>query len=402
MAKFGGTSIGNSERIKKAANSVVKEYMKGKKIIVVVSAINKTTDDLIKIMEETAGDATTEKQRADITSMGERTSARIMSSTIESLGVKSEYIEPNMDNWPIITNENFICATVDFKSTEKKSKELLKLLDQGIIPVVCGYIAKDIISNHVTTLGRGGSDITAFLLGHCLNADNVIIVTDVEGVMSTDPNKVDDAQKLDQISVEEMRDLATHGAQVLHPHALKYKDPDINAKIISFENGDLSSLGTKIVGPLTDETNEPSVIMTGPLSAISVVGENILLKPGVLEELLKTISSSDFNIYGVSSGQNSITLFLNKNNAEVAHKLLHDIVLKNMNLTSLSLGEDVAMISINSPEFIDTPGIISNITKPLREHINIVEISSSQTSVMLFVAWEDGEKAYELIRSVLK
>ena len=189
VAKFGGTSIGNSERIKKAAKSVVNEYMKGKKVIVVVSAINKTTDELIKVMEDTVGEALTDKQKAEIVSMGERTSVRLMASTIESLGVKSQYIDPSMEMWPIMTNDKFICAKVDFKATEKKSLELLKLVEQGIIPVICGYIAKDIINNAVTTLGRGGSDITAFLLGHCLKADNVIIVTDVEGVMSTDPNK---------------------------------------------------------------------------------------------------------------------------------------------------------------------------------------------------------------------
>ena len=402
VAKFGGTSIGNSERIRKAAKSVVNEYMKGKKVIVVVSAINKTTDELLDIMENTVGEALTDKQKAEIVSMGERTSVRVMASTIESLGVKSQYIDPTMDIWPIMTNDKFICAKVDFKATEKKSTELLKLVEQGIIPVVCGYIAKDIINNSVTTLGRGGSDITAFLLGHCLKADNVIIVTDVEGVMSTDPNKVEDAQKLDKISVEEMRDLATHGAQVLHPHALKYKDPEIKAKIISFENGDLSSYGTEIVGPLSEETDEPSVMLTGPITAISVVGDNILLKPGMLEELLKTLSVNDINIYGVSTGQNSITLFVNKTDADLAHKSLHEVVINNHNLTSISLGEDIAMLSINSPEFIDTPGIISNITKPLKEHINIVEISSSQTSVMLFVEWNDGEKAYKLIRSVLR
>jgi aspartate kinase len=402
VAKFGGTSIGNSERIKKAAQSVVNEYMKGKKVIVVVSAINKTTDELIKVMEDTVGESLTDKQKAEIVSMGERTSVRVMASTIESLGVKAQYIDPSMDMWPIMTNDKFICAKVDFKATEKKSLELLKLVEQGIIPVVCGYIAKDIINNSVTTLGRGGSDVTAFLLGHCLKADNVIIVTDVDGVMSTDPNKVKDAQKLDKISVEEMRDLATHGAQVLHPHALKYKDPEIKAKIISFKNGDLSSYGTEIIGPLSEEADEPSVMLTGPISSISVVGDNILLKPGMLEELLKTLSVNDINIYGVSTGQNSITLFVNKTDADVAHKSLHNVVIKNPNLTSISLGEDIAMLSINSPEFIDTPGIISNITKPLKDYINIVEISSSQTSVMLFVAWKDGEKAYKLIRSVLR
>ncbi|PKL67793.1 MAG: aspartate kinase [Methanobacteriales archaeon HGW-Methanobacteriales-1] len=402
VTKFGGTSIGNGKRIKKAAQAVVNEYMKGKKVVVVVSAINKTTDELLHIVDEAMEDAVTEKQLAEIVSMGEMTSVRIFASAIESLGVKSEYIDPFMDQWPIITDNNLLSAKVDFKATEDKSLELMKMMDQGIIPVVCGFLGRD-PHGYITTLGRGGSDITAFLLGHCLNADDVIIVTDVGGVMSTDPNKLQSAQKLDKISVEEMRDLATHGAQVLHPHALKYKDPKINAKIIGFEHGDLSAHGTEILGPSKNEMLKTTTLNSEPISVIAVVGEEILNKPGVLAELTDILSENEINIFGISTGQNSITLFVNKKHADDAHRILHDVVVKNDNLSSLSLGREIAMISIASPDFIDTPGIISDITEPLRANdLNIVEISSSQTSVVIFVEWKDGEKAYEFVRSVLE
>ncbi|MBC7100068.1 MAG: aspartate kinase [Methanobacteriales archaeon] len=402
IAKFGGTSIGNGKRIRKAAQSVVKEYMKGNKIVVVVSAINRTTDELLEIVEEATNNTITEKQLAEVVSMGEMTSARIFSSALESLGVKSEYIDPYKSEWPIITDSNLLDANVDLKTTIKKSKILLKLLDQGIIPVVCGFLGRD-KHGYITTLGRGGSDITAFLLGRCLNADEVIIVTDVGGVMSTDPNKLQEAKKLDKISVEEMRDLATHGAQVLHPHALKYKVPEIKAKIIGFEHGDLSAPGTEIIGPSKEEQLKTVTFNSEPLAVLAVVGEEILNKPGILAKLTSTLSKRNINIIGVSTGKNSITLFIRKEDAQEAHKLLHDVVVEDENLSSLSLGRDIAMITISSPEFIDTPGIISEITEPLREHnLNIVEISSSQTSVVIFVDWDDGKKAYELVRGVLK
>ncbi len=402
VAKFGGTSVGNGKRIKKAAQSVVDEYMKGKKVVVVVSAINKTTDELLHIVDEAMEEAVTEKQLAEIVSMGEMTSVRIFSSAIEALGVKSEYVDPFMDNWPIVTDSNLLSAKVDFEATEKKSQELMKMMDQGIIPVVCGFLGRD-PQGYITTLGRGGSDITAFLLGHCLDAEHVIIVTDVNGVMSTDPNKLQDAQKLDKISVEEMRDLATHGAQVLHPHALKYKDPEIKAKIIGFENGDLSSPGTEIIGPSDDEMLKTTTFNNEPISVLAVVGEEILNKPGILAELTDALSENDINIFGISTGQNSVTLFINKKDADRAHRILHGVVVKNHNLSSLSLGREIAMISIASPDFIDTPGIISDITDPLRDNnLNIVEISSSQTSVVIFVDWKDGKKAYELVRGVLE
>ncbi|MGL6298785.1 MAG: aspartate kinase [Methanobacteriaceae archaeon] len=456
VAKFGGTSVGNGERIRKAAQSVVNEYMNGNKVVVVVSAINKTTDEIIDIVDESIGSNVTDKQMAEILSMGEMTSVRIVSAAIESLGVKSEYIDPFDYRWPIITDNNSLEAKIDFGATEEKAKELMKILDQGIIPVVCGFLGRseekisvnnninlntnsnnnnnpnnpnnnnnsnnnpnntNNINNNInntnyntnynsraniTTLGRGGSDITAFLLGHCLSADEVIIVTDVKGVMSTDPRKLENAEMLDKISVEELRDLATHGAQVLHPHALKYKDPNISAKIISFEEGDLSQPGTTIVGPINGEMCKSSTLHPEPISVIALVGDNMLKKPGVLSKMTSILSENEINIFGISAGQNSVTIFVNKKDASEAHHLLHEVVVKNEFLSSLSLGMEIAMVTVASPDFIDTPGIISDISEPLRKNnINIVEISSSQTAVVVFVQWEDGHKAHELVKSVL-
>ena len=401
VAKFGGTSIGNGQRIRKAAQSVVNEYMSGKKVVVVVSAINKTTDDLVAIADESIGKEVTEKQLAEILSMGERTSIRVFSSVLESLGVKSEYIDPSHDLWPVITDDNYGKAKIDFERTEEQSQGLLGLLDEGIIPVICGFLGRT-EEGEVTTLGRGGSDVTAFLLGHCLNADDVIIVTDVDGVMSTDPRKITEAKKLDYISVEEMRDLATHGAQVLHPHALRFKDPEINAKIISFEKGDLSDPGTEIVGPFEDSMSKSVTLHHEPISVVALVGEDLLNQIGLLAKITTTLADANINIYGISAGQNSITLFLDKCDADEAYHLLHNLVIAEDSLSSISLGRDIAMLTMVNPDFIETPGVITEITNPLKEnHINIVEISSSQTAIVLFINWEDGKVAYDLIKEVL-
>ncbi|ADP77476.1 aspartate kinase [Methanothermus fervidus DSM 2088] len=401
VVKFGGTSIGNGKRIRKAANAVVKEYMSGKKVVVVVSAINKTTDELIKIVEDATKNIVTEKQLAEVISMGEMTSARIFASAIESFGVKSEYIDPFSDKWPIITDSNLLNAEVDLETTKKLSKNILNLLDEGIIPVICGFLGKD-KEGHITTLGRGGSDVTAFVLAKCLNADEVIIVTDVSGVMTTDPNLIKSAKRLEKISVEEMRDLATHGAKVLHPDALKYKEPNLRAKIISFKHGDLSAPGTEIIGPSKEKTLKTTMSYPEPLSVIAVVGEEILYKPGILAKITSRLAKDNINILGISTGQNSVTLFVNKKDARKAHKILHELVIKDKDLSSVSIGKDVGMISVSSPDFVTTPGIISKITEPLKKHnINIVEISSSQTSIVIFVEWKDCEKVYNLVRDVL-
>jgi aspartate kinase len=402
VVKFGGTSVGDGSRIKKAAQSVVNEYMKGNQVVVVVSAVNKTTDELIGLSDEAIGGSLTDKQKAEIMAMGELTSARLFSATIESLGVTSQFIDPYNEFWPIITDSNSLEAKIDFKTTNFKMEGIKRLVNQGIIPVICGFLGKG-PSGEITTLGRGGSDITAFLVGHCLEANEVIIVTDVDGVMSTDPNKIEDAELLDEISVEEMRDLATHGAQVLHPRALTYKDPLISAKIINFSHGDLTSKGTRIVGPYEGDLLKCVTLYKNPISLIAVVGEAMIKKVGLFAGLTGCLADEDINIFGISAGQNSMSAFVDKADSNKAYHLLHHFVIENDVLSSLSLGRDTAMITFVSPDIIDTPGIISDITEPLRKNdINIVEIISSQTAIVLFVDWEDGEKAYNLISEVLK
>lgn len=402
VAKFGGTSVGDGSRIKKAAQSVVNEYMKGNQVVVVVSAVNKTTDELISLSDEAIGQSLTDKQKAGIMAMGECTSVRLLSAAIESLGVKSEFIDPYSELWPIKTDSNYLEAKIDFNTTKKSAQRILHLVNQGIIPVICGFLGQS-PNGEVTTLGRGGSDVTAFLIGHCLDANEVVIVTDVEGVMSTDPNKIEEAELLDEISVEEMRDLATHGAQVLHPHALKYKDPLISAKIINFAHGDLSSKGTRIVGPYEGDMMKCVTKYKNPISLIAIVGEAMVKTSGLMARLTGSLADSDINIFGISAGQNSITAFVDKADSNKAYHLLHQVVVETDVLSSLSLGRDTAMITFVSPDIIDTPGIISDITEPLRKNeINIVEIISSQTAIVLFVNWEDGEKARELIKEVLE
>lgn len=403
VVKFGGTSVGDGSKIKKAAQSVVNEYMKGKQVVVVVSAVNKTTDELIDLSNDAIGGNMTDRQKAEIMAMGELTSARLFSATVESLGVKSQFIDPYNDLWPIMTDSNSLEAKIDFATTNNEFKGIEELLNQGIIPIFCGFLGKG-PSGEITTLGRGGSDISAFLIGHCLGANEVIIVTDVDGVMSTDPNKIEEAELLDEITVEEMWDLATHGAQVLHPHALKYKDPLISAKIINFNHGDLSVKGTRITGPLEGDMTKSVSLYKNPISLIALIGDGMLKKSGLLAKLTTCLSNNNINIFGISAGQNSMTVFVEKQDSQKAYRLLHNLVIEDDVFSSLSLAEDTTMITVVSPDFTEeTPGIISKIAEPLRKnHINIIEISSSQTAIVLYVKLEDGKKAYELLNEVLK
>ena len=130
VVKFGGTSVGDGSRIKKAARSVVDEYMRGSQVIVVVSAVNKTTDELLSLSDDAIGGFLTDSQKAGIMAMGEMTSARLFSATIESLGVKSTFIDPYNELWPIITDSNALEADIDLNTTNKKMQGRLNIVNQ--------------------------------------------------------------------------------------------------------------------------------------------------------------------------------------------------------------------------------------------------------------------------------
>ena len=388
VAKFGGTSVGNGKRIRKAAESIAKEYLKGNQIVVVVSAVNKTTDDLINLENDAITNNLTAKHHAEIVGMGERTSVRLFSATLESVGVKSQFIDPYSDLWPIITDSNYMEAKIDVEATDKKIKELKTLLNQGIVPVICGFLGK--CRDQITTLGRGGSDITAFLIGECLNADEVIIVTDVDGVLSTDPRKINEAELLESITVGEMKTLATHGAQVLHPNALDYKHPDIDAKIINFKYGDLTTEGTHITGPYD---YKPMELLKEPVTSITVVGKDLLHKSGIIADLTNMLYDNGIHLYKLNPHHNSITTFINKTDGDKTYKLFHEYVIENEFLSSISQGQDTAMISIIDPERDEFA--ISKILS--KNGIDAELINVAKTEILIFVDWEVGEKVFNLL-----
>ena len=401
VAKFDGDALSDGLKIKNAAKTIIKEYHEGTQIVVVASAASSTTDDLIKLSDDAVGNFLSDSQKAEILAMGEMTSARLLESAIEAEGVKAEVIDPYSDLWPIITDSNFMEAKIDFDTSKAKINTLKILLNQGIIPVICGFLGKG-KSNEITTLGRGGSDITAFLIGNCLSADSVTVVSDVDGVMSSDPNQIEKAKLLKEISVDELRNLSAKGTRIIHPHALKYKTPELNSKIINYKYGDLRAEGTDIVGPSEIDSEKKASLYPDPLSIIAIVGDSLLSKAGLLSELTNYIANHDLNLYKVSVADNSITIFVDKTDSQKAYNVLHDFVLESETFNSLSLGKDTALISIVNLDVIEKPGIIAAITEQLRKNsIKIIEINSTLTAIVLIVEWADGEKACELINDIL-
>ena len=205
-------------------------------------------------------------------------SARLIASALKAKGIKTFVFDPIKEDFPLITDTgNLVAANIIIeKSKEQCQKYIEPLLREGVVPVVCGFLGRSVSDGGITSLGRGGSDITAFALGSFVDADEVIIVTDTPGVASADPRLAKNVKTLPKISVEEMGIMADGGAKVLHPRALHFKEGKMRAKIINFENGDLDSKGTEIEGNFTSKIE----IFPEKLCLLTVVGNQILETPG--------------------------------------------------------------------------------------------------------------------------
>src|SRR5512147_2855144 len=208
VVKFGGSSLSDHERLLKAVNSVVAEAKRGTKIAVVVSAMGKTTDVLLTTAKNTSNGKLKKHELDDIISMGERTSVRIFATALRNNGVDACYFDPMDNNWPIISDDAFQNANPILAECHKNIKEnVLPIVERGNIPVIAGFVGKT-KDGKITTLGRGGSDTTAFILAEGLGADQIVLVTDADGIMSSDPKVIASPKLLPTIEVSTLVGLA--------------------------------------------------------------------------------------------------------------------------------------------------------------------------------------------------
>jgi aspartate kinase len=386
VAKFGGTSLGSGDRINRAADSVAAAVEQGHEIAVVASAMGSTTDDLLDEIKFEADD----RDKAEIVSMGERTSVRMLKAALSSRGVEAKFLEPGSDEWPVITDEY---GEVDVAETTKRAAKLAAELD-AVVPVITGFLAQT-IDGTVTTLGRGGSDTTAVMMGKYMDADEVVIVTDVEGVMTGDPHVVEGARNVGRITVDELRNLSFRGAEVVAPSALSYKDADLNVRVVHYQHGDLLTGGTLIEGEFQNLID----MEDNPLSCITVAGRAIRNRPGILAELAQALREAEVNIDSVASGMDSITFYVGTDDAELAETVLHERVVSDETLSSVTVEDDIAVIRVTGGELPNRPGIILDIVQPIAEAgINIHDVITSATSVAIFVAWGDREETLRIIQ----
>lgn len=387
VQKFGGSSVANAERVMNVAKIVTDTYKKGNDVVVVVSAQGDTTDDLIAKAKEITPNAT--KREMDmLLSSGEQISTALLSMAIQSIGCPAI----SLLGWQagFVTNSVYSSARIKTIHTER----LLTELGNRKIVVVAGFQGVN-EAGDVTTLGRGGSDTSAVALAAALHADRCQIFTDVDGVYTADPRKVPSAQKLKEITYDEMLELATLGAQVLNNRSVEMaKKYNVELEVISSLNPipgtivkEVANMEKMLVRGVTKDTD---------VARISMIGVSDI--PGIAFKVFNKLAQKNINVDIIlqSVGRNStkdIAFTVNKDNAPVAIAALRELPFVGDEL-EITCDTDVAKVSVVGAGMETHPGTASKMFEALyNSDINIQMISTSEIKISVLIDAKDADKA---------
>ena len=387
VKKFGGTSVGNKERILNVAKRCIEEYQKGNDVVVVLSAMGKMTDELIAMAKDI--NPNPPKREMDmLLTTGEQTSVAMMAMAMHSMGIPA--VSLNAFQVAMHTTHAYSNARIKRIDTDRIFNEL----EQRKIVIVTGFQGVDRYDNY-TTFGRGGSDTTAVALAAALNADACEIYTDVDGVYTADPRKVTTAKKLQEITYDEMLEMATLGAGVLHNRSVEL------AKKHGVQLVVRSSL-TKEEGTVVKERiMMPQAEISGvagddDAARISVTG--LEDEPGVAFRLFNILAKKNINIDIIlqSVGQNGkkdISFTVKEEDAELAVNTIKEH-LPLGSYTDVDATTDVAKVSIIGSGLIGHSGMAARMFEALYEvGVNIRMISTSEIRVTVIVDRDDMVKA---------
>lgn len=392
VKKFGGSSVANAERVFNVANIVTDEYKKGNDVIVVVSAQGDTTDDLIAKANEINPGRASKREMDMLLSAGEQISIALLAMAIEKLGCPVT----SLLGWQagFHTDSNHGIARIKRIDSERLRAELSK---KNII-IVAGFQGLNKYDD-ITTLGRGGSDTSAVAIAAALKADRCQIYTDVDGVYTTDPRKVKSAKKIDEITYDEMLELANLGAQVLNNRSVEM------AKKYNVELEVLSSLENKPGTVVKEKVKMEKTLIKGVASdcnvaSISVVG--LKDAPGVAFKLFNILAQKKINVDIIlqsvgRDGTKDITFTVSDNMHEEAIEAIEsnkDI----FDYNKLSYDNNIAKVSIVGAGMESNPGVASKMFEALFDAgINIQMISTSEIKVSVLIEKKHAEKAQQAI-----
>ena len=399
VQKFGGTSVADTEKIKNVAKTVIREKENGNDVVVVVSAMGHTTDYLVKMAKDLTENPSG-REMDMLLSTGEGVSIALLA--IQAQGYDA--VSFNAMQIGIMTENVHSKARI----VDIKTDKLRKNLSEGKIIVVAGFqgVTED---GEITTLGRGGSDTSAVALAAALNAERCDIYTDVEGVYTTDPRVVPTASRLDEISYEEMLELAHAGANVLHPRSVETAK-QFNVPMRVRSSFKLDNLGTLILGVNKMEIYKPVAGVAADLSQARIVVCDVPDKPGVAAKLFTRLAQENISVDMIIqsyarkvSNTNDIAFTVDKSDLTKTEITLNALK-EEIGLTGdIQVNDNIAKVSIVGAGMIDRPGVASTMFETLAQQgINIRMISTSEIKISCLVDKEDAQKAVKALHEVFE
>ena len=397
VLKFGGTSVGTVKKIKRVADIISDYKKKNYKVIVVSSAMSGVTNELVKKSQEISRDFS-ESEYDVLVSSGEQVACSLIAGRLIHKGLKSR-------SWlawqiPLITygdHKNSRICNIN-------KNKIIRYLKEGGIPIITGFQGIN-LDERLTTIGRGGSDASAIMLAKFFKAQRCIIYTDVEGVFTTDPNKLKKAKKIKVISYEEMLEMASLGAKVMQPVSIQ--DARLNRINIEVKSSFIKKPGTLITKRSNIINNK---IITGISSThndakITLVG--VKDRPGVAASIFKPLSINSINVdmvvqnISANGKETDLTFTIKAEDLSKTKKIIQEN--KKINFRKALFEKGVSKISIIGVGMITTPGVTFRMFQALaNKKINIQVISTSEIKISVLINKKDSKKALSVLHKEFK
>tara|TARA_B100000700_G_C14944956_1_gene808695 strand:- start:147 stop:1361 length:1215 start_codon:yes stop_codon:yes gene_type:complete len=397
VLKFGGTSVGTIDRIKKVADIIVK-YIKTKhKVIVVSSAMSGVTNDLVKKSRLLSNDFNKFEYDA-LVSSGEQISCALIAGRLQHLGYESR----SWTGWqvPILTDENHTSA----KIIQINKKKIIKYLKDGGIPIVAGFQGIT-VKQRIATLGRGGSDASAIMLAKYFNAKKCVIFTDVVGVMTTDPRVYSKAKKIKVISYEEMLEMSSMGSKVMQSSSIQ--DARLNRIDIDVKSSFVKKYGTLITKRKNIFNNKIITGISSTKSDAKVTLVGVKDKPGIAASIFKPLSKNYINVdmvvqnISADGKETDLTFTIKSEDVLKTQKLIKQN--KQIKYKELIIDKNVSKVSIIGVGMITTPGVTYRMFQSLsKKNINILVISTSEIKISVLINKKHVKKAVSALHKEFK
>lgn len=391
IKKFGGSSVAGKERIFNVAKRCIEEYKSGNDVVVVLSAMGDTTDELLALAE-TINPKAKKRELDMLLTTGEQVSAALMAMAMQALDVPAV----SLNAFQVMMHSTSRYGNARFKRVE--TERILHELDSRKIVVITGFQGVNKYDD-VTTLGRGGSDTTAVALAAALHADRCEIYTDVDGVYTADPRVVKNARKLDEVTYDEMLELASLGAKVLHNRSVEM------AKKYNVELVVRSSLNHTEGTIVKEGADMEKLLVTGVAAdkntaRISAIG--VLDKPGIAFNIFDTLAKNNINVDIIlqsvgREGTKDISFTVAGDDMEHAIEILEKNK-KRLTIQEVSCNPNVAKLSVVGAGMMSNPGVAAKMFEALyNSRVNINMISTSEIRITVLVAEKDIDKAMNAV-----